>query len=79
MKIGTMRLSLEEIRHRFDKAERMNCRDIADLLELIGHQAKALRAIALVVPAVNSEGWVVKSEEVLRIKRMAAEALEDGH
>jgi hypothetical protein len=41
-KIGNMVLSIEEIRYRFDKGGRMNCRDIADLIEWIDYLQEQL-------------------------------------
>jgi hypothetical protein len=35
VKIGTMKQSTEEIRKRFERGYRMNCRDILDLIEAV--------------------------------------------
>lgn len=43
----TMSQTVAEIRKRFDKAERMNCRDIMDLIECIDRMRVTMEAIRL--------------------------------
>lgn len=41
----TMKQTVEQIRERFDKNDRMNCRDILDLIEAIDAQAKEIERL----------------------------------